>query len=59
LKGALSNMAATHATTLASSLEMTGESRNLSDAGRTFAELKDELLRVDKKLQAICPELVQ
>jgi two-component system, sensor histidine kinase and response regulator len=59
LKGALSNMAAKHATTLASSLEIAGESGNLSDAGRTFAELKEELLRVDKKLQAICPELVQ
>jgi two-component system sensor histidine kinase/response regulator len=58
LKGALSNLAATHASTLASSLETMGGSGNLSGAGRILAELEAELLRVDKKLQAICPELV-
>jgi len=36
-----------------------GESGNLSAAGVTLAELEKELLRVDRKLQAICPALVR
>jgi two-component system sensor histidine kinase/response regulator len=55
LKGALSNLAATHASALAASLEGMGGSGDLSDAGVTLAELEKELLRVDRKLQAICP----
>jgi two-component system, sensor histidine kinase and response regulator len=55
LKGALSNLAATHASALAASLEGMGGSGDLSDAGLTLAELERELLRVDRKLQAICP----
>ena len=59
LKGALSNLSAAHASALASSLEGMGESGNLSAAGVTLAELEKELLRVDRKLQAICPALVR
>ncbi len=59
LKGALSNLAAGRALALASSLESMGESRDLSNAGTTLTELEKELGRVDRKLQGICPTLVQ
>jgi two-component system, sensor histidine kinase and response regulator len=59
LKGALSNLSAEQASALASSLEGMGESGNLSAAGVTLAELEKELLRVDRKLQVMCPALVQ
>jgi hypothetical protein len=55
----LSNLAAVRASALASSLEDIGESGDLSDAGLTLAELEKELHRVDRKLQAICPSMVQ
>ena len=59
LKGALSNLAAERATALATSLEGAGASANPADASRLLAELEKELQRVDRKLQVICPELVQ
>jgi two-component system, sensor histidine kinase and response regulator len=59
LKGALSNLAAEHATALATSLEGAGVSGNPSDVSRILVELEKELDRVDRKLQVICPELVQ
>jgi two-component system sensor histidine kinase/response regulator len=59
LKGALSNLSAERATALATSLEGTGGAGNPSDAPRLLAELEKELYRVDRRLQVICPELVQ
>jgi two-component system, sensor histidine kinase and response regulator len=59
LKGALSNLAAEQATALATSLEGAGVSGNPSDASRILVALEKELDRVDRKLQVICPELVQ
>jgi two-component system sensor histidine kinase/response regulator len=59
LKGALSNMAAERATALATSLEGADASGNPADASRILVELEKELHRVDRKLQVICPELVQ
>jgi CheY-like chemotaxis protein len=58
LKGALSNLAASHASGFALSLEAMGISGDLSHAALTLAQLEDELKRVDRKLQAICPEMV-
>jgi two-component system sensor histidine kinase/response regulator len=58
LKGALSNLAATHASALAASMETMGKSGNLSSLRLTLTRLEDELQRVDSRLQAICPELV-
>jgi two-component system, sensor histidine kinase and response regulator len=59
LKGALSNLSAGRASALASSLETMGGCGDLSGAELTLAELEKELGRVDRKLQGICPTMVQ
>jgi len=58
LKGALSNLAAPRACEFALALETMGRSGDLSGAALTLTQLEDELPRVEKKLQSICPEMV-
>ena len=58
LKGALSNLAAARACEFAFALETMGRSGDLSGAALTLTQLEDELPRVEKKLQSICPEMV-
>ncbi len=59
MKGALSNLAAKQATGFAISLEEMGKSGNLSGAEEALAQLEGELERVDRKMRAICVELVR
>jgi CheY-like chemotaxis protein len=58
LKGALSNLAAPSACTLAMAIEEVVKNGELSDARVTLIQLEEELHRVAKRLQTICPELV-
>jgi CheY-like chemotaxis protein len=58
LKGALSNLAATQASSLAASLEAKGRSGDLAGTARVVDQLESELQLVDRRLHSICPELV-
>jgi signal transduction histidine kinase/CheY-like chemotaxis protein len=58
LKGALSNLAAAEASSLAASLEAKGRSGDLAGTVRVVDQLESELQLVDRRLHSICPELV-
>jgi CheY-like chemotaxis protein len=58
LKGALSNLAAAQASSLAASLEAKGRSGDLAGTVRVVDQLESELQLVDRRLHSICPELV-
>jgi two-component system, sensor histidine kinase and response regulator len=55
LKGALGNLAATRAATLAAELERMGRSPDLSNAQRTLDSLVSELPNVTQALESLCP----
>jgi HPt (histidine-containing phosphotransfer) domain-containing protein len=55
LKGALANLSAIQASTLAAELEVIGKSPNLTQAQATLDRLSHELVNVKRALEAICP----
>lgn len=58
LKGALSNLSATQASSLAASLEAIGYSKDLAGAASLVDQLDNAVQLVDRQLHSICPELV-
>lgn len=58
LKGALSNLAAAHASSLAASLEEKGGSGDLAGTASLVNQLESALQLVDQRLQSVSPELV-
>jgi two-component system sensor histidine kinase/response regulator len=58
LKGALSNLSAPGAATLAASMEEMGKQEDLKGLAPVLDQLEAELHRVDATLQNLCPELV-
>lgn len=55
LKGALANLSAIQASTLAAELEAIGNSPNLTQAQATLDRLSHELVSVKRALEALCP----
>ncbi|HWH59048.1 MAG TPA: Hpt domain-containing protein [Terriglobales bacterium] len=58
LKGAMSNLAAPLASTMARDLESCGRTGDLSSVGELLTQLEHEMGRVAAKLESLCPELV-
>jgi two-component system sensor histidine kinase/response regulator len=58
LKGALANLSATTASTLAAKVEQMGKDEDLSALDATLSALSKELEHVDRTLETLCPELV-
>jgi HPt (histidine-containing phosphotransfer) domain-containing protein len=59
LKGALGNLSATRAVTLAAELERMGRTVDLSDAQSTLDSLISELPNVTRALESLCPIAMQ
>jgi HPt (histidine-containing phosphotransfer) domain-containing protein len=59
LKGALGNLAAAAASTIASGLESMGKTGDMALAGTRVTELEQELTRVIETLEGMCLETVQ
>jgi two-component system sensor histidine kinase/response regulator len=55
LKGALANLSAVEASTVAAEMETIGKSMNLTQAQATLDRLTHELLSVKRTLEALCP----
>ena len=58
LKGALANLSATTAASLAATVEQIGKDGDLTNLDRTLTALSKELDLVDRMLETLCPELV-